>query len=930
MTNRKKLIEVALPLDEINAASFKEKKNPFLKGHPRNVHQYWSRKPLAACRAVLFASLVDDPSNDLPEDEAQVERERLFNVIRELVKWENSSDEAVLRKAHKEILRSTGGEPPAVLDPFCGGGSIPLEAQRLGLEAHGSDLNPVAVMITKALIELPPKFACQPPVNPESRKTADLSSWRGAQGLAEDVRFYGAWMREKAKERIGHLYPTGPNGETIIAWLWARTVRCPNPACGATMPLVSSFWLSKKPNRKAWVEPVVVGGTETPDGKTGVRFVVKDNQKSGAPPNPPKLGRGAKFRYLVCDQISDDAHIKAEGKAGRMGQQLMAVVAEGYRGRRYLPAAKELVPQLSAEESSFVETARQGFLSGSTPEKLTGGTCYGYGLTTWGDLFTPRQLIALGTFADLVGKARDLTRKDAFASGLSDQRAAVYADAVATYLSLSLDKLADYGNSLCSWNSENENISHLFTKQAIPMMWSFAEASTLYGGVTITNLAEGIVTALPSIDVSNNAEVRKANATEHLNLVNKPVISSDPPYYDNIGYSDVSDFFYVWLRRTLGDHHPDVFGTMLTPKEGELVASSHRFGGDKHKARQFFEEGIGKAFIRMRERANPDYPVTIYYAFKQAESEKPSANGGGDGNDHGVLAVASTGWETMLNGLIEAGFQITGTWPVRTERSARSVAIGTNALASSVVMVCRSRPENAPVASRRDFQNALRRELPGALEVMMRENIAPVDLAQVTIGPGMAIYSRYSAVLENDGTPLGVRTALQLINQQLDAVLAEQDGDLDGESRFCVAWYEQFGTGEGDYGLAETLSKAKNTSLRGLAESGVLAQRAGEVRLLKREEMPETWDPAKDDRTNAWETAQHLVKAVLKGEKTAATIVRKLGPDRAEQARQLAYRLYQICDRKKRPEEAFAYNALSQSWERVVELSRQEEEGVLF
>jgi putative DNA methylase len=922
LTYRKKLIEVALPLDEINAQSSREKNNPFLKKHPRNMHLWWARRPLAACRAVLFASLVDDPSNDLPEDEAQVERERLFEIIRELVKWENSSDENVLGMARKEILRSTGGEPPPVLDPFCGGGSIPLEAQRLGLEAHGSDLNPVAVMITKALIELPPKFAGDPPVNPESRKTADLSSWRGAQGLAEDVRFYGAWMRERAKERIGHLYPTGPEGETVIAWLWARTVRCPNPACGATMPLVSSFWLSKKPNKKAWVEPVVVGGEDTDDGRPGVRFTVKDRQTGGAPPDPPKLGRGAKFRCLVCDQISDDTHIKAEGKAGRMGQQLMAVVAEGHRGRKYLKATEE---HIAAAEQARPEWGPEQELA-NDPRNLW---CIPYGLTTFADLFTPRQLVALGTFSDLVGEGRECTCKDALASGLSEEQAAAYADAVATYLGLGLGHLSRYSCSICAWNTTNQNVVQAFGRQAIPMVWDFAESNPTNGVLDILATVDWTANALSLVLATNNGIVEQRDATNIINGTDRPVISTDPPYYDNIGYADLSDFFYVWLRRSLGEIYPEVFGTMLVPKSAELVATPYRFGGSKQKAQEFFESGLGAAFSRMREKANPDYPVTIYYAFKQAEGEKSSANGGVEGDDHGVLAVASTGWETMLTGLMGAGFQITGTWPMRTERPT-GLKVRVNALASSVVMVCRVRPADAPVASRRDFQNALRRELPGAISVMMRENIAPVDLAQATIGPGMAIYSRYSAVLENDGAPLNVRTALQLINQQLDAVLAEQDGDLDGESRFCVAWYEQFGTGEGDYGLAETLSKSKNVSVRGLEESGVLAQRGGKVRLLKREELPEAWDPATDDRTNAWETAQHLVKAVLAGEDNAAAIVKKLGPDKAEEARQLAYRLYQICDRKKRPEEAFAYNALSQSWERVIELSRQEEEGALF
>ena len=813
-----------------------------------------------------------------------------------------------------------------MLDPFCGGGSIPLEAQRLGLEAHRSDLNPVAVMITKALIELPPKFAGDPPVNPESRKSADLSSWRGAQGLAEDVRHYGAWMREQAKQRIGHLYPTGPDGETVIAWLWARTVRCPNPACGATMPLVSSFWLSKKPNKKAWVEPIVVGGDETSDRRPGVRFEVKDNQKSGTPPDPPKLGRGAKFRCLVCDQISDDTHIKAEGKAGRMSQQLMAVVAEGHRGRKYLEATKEHV---AAAEKARPEWGPEQELA-NDPRNLW---CIPYGLTTFADLFTPRQLVALGTFSDLVGKARDLARKDALSSGLPEEQAATYADATATYLAFAVDRSADFWCTIATWSPQpkNELVAHAFGRQAIPMTWDFGEVNPFSrsGGNFEGNLSF-VIKVIQTLSLGERVgNARQQDATDSVNGVNLPIISTDPPYYDNIGYADLSDFFYVWMRRSLGAVYPEVFGTMLVPKSAELVATPYRFGGSKQKAQKFFESGLGTAFARMRERANPNYPVTIYYAFKQAEGEKPSANGGMNGDDHGVLAVASTGWETMLTGLMDSGFQITGTWPMRTERPT-GMKSSVNALASSVVMVCRPRPENAPVASRRDFQNALRRELPGALAVMMRENIAPVDLAQATIGPGMAIYSRYSSVLENDGTPLNVRTALQLINQQLDAVLAEQDSDLDGESRFCVAWYEQFGVGEGDYGLAETLSKAKNTSLRGLADSGVLAQRSGKVRLLRREELSETWDPATDGHTNTWEMAQHLVKAVMRGEDNAAAIVRGLGSDRAEEARQLAYRLYQICDRKKRPEEAFAYNAPSQSWERVIELSRQKEDGALF
>lgn len=949
MTYRKKLIEVALPLDAINKESAREKS--IRHGHPSTLHLWWARRPLAACRAVLFASLVDDPSNDLPEDEALAERERLFDIIRELVKWENSSDERVLGMARKEILRSTGCNPPPVLDPFCGGGSIPLEAQRLGLEAHGSDLNPVAVMITKALIEIPPKFAGEPPVNPESRETADLSSWRGAQGLAEDVRHYGRWMRDEAEKRIGHLYPKGPNGETVIAWLWARTVRCPNPACGATMPLVRSFWLSKKPNKQAWVEPVVVGGDATHNGRLGIRFVVKDNQKDGAPPDPPKLGRGAKFRCLVCDQISDDAHIKAEGKAGRMGQQLMAVVAEGQRGRKYLEATEEHV--------AVAEKARPGW---GPEQELPDNTRWFsppiFGMTTFADLFTPRQLVALTTFSDLVGEAREEVYRDALLAGRmpaspvgearerarkdalaalarasrshdeDEERATAYADAVATYLAFAVDRLADRSSTICSWDVSRDNVRNVFARQAIPMTWDFAEANAFSGSTgNFVSMVEWVAECVDASPASINGEAHQQDATGSINGIERPLISTDPPYYDNIGYADLSDFFYVWLRRSLGSVYPEVFGTMLVPKSAELVATPYRFAGSKQQAREFFESGLGAAFARMREKANPDYPVTIYYAFKQAESEKPSANGGVGGDDHGVLAVASTGWETMLTGLMQAGFQITGTWPMRTELTNRPVATGTNALASSVVMVCLPRPADAPVASRRDFQNALRRELPGALEVMMRENVAPVDLAQATIGPGMAIYSCYSKVVEADGSPMRVRTALQIINQALDEHLSEAEGDVDPHTRFALTWFEQRGMQDGPYGDAETIAGARNVSVRGVQEAGILEARAGKVRLLPREKLAGEWDPATDGRLTDWEIVQHLIRTLnTEGETGAALLLARIG-ERGEAARDLAYRLYGICERKKWAEEALAYNGLVVSWPEITRLAAENPSG---
>ncbi len=909
MTYRKKLIEIALPLDAINKESAREKS--IRHGHPSTLHLWWARRPLAACRAVLFASLVDDPSNDLPEEEAKEERDRLFGILEELVKWENSNDENVLGRARKEIMRSTGGNPPPVLDPFCGGGSIPLEAQRLGLEAHGSDLNPVAVLITKALIEIPPKFSGLPPVNPESRdKIGNEGNWRGAQGLAEDVRYYGKWMRDEAEKRIGHLYPKGPNGETVIAWLWARTVRCPNPACGAQMPLVRSFWLSKKANKKAWIEPVV------DREKKEVQFTVRKGD--GLPPDPPKVGRGAKFCCLVCEQVSEDAHIKAEGKAGRMGQQLMAVVAEARRGREYLAPTEEHV---AAAEKAEPEWGPDQELA-NDPRNLW---CIPYGLTTFADLFTPRQLVALTTFSDLVGEAREKAREDAVTAGLSDdgvplndggKGAQAYADAVATYMAFAVDRGANYWSSLTPWGGDF--IVQTFGRQALPMVWDHAEANPLSNS---TGNWDGAITWITSclersVPATGFGLARQLDATASVNGLVQPMISTDPPYYDNIGYADLSDFFYVWLRRSLEEVYPSIFGTMLAPKSPELVATPYRFDGSRQKAQQFFEEGLGRAFARMRERANSNCPLTIFYAFKQSESETAD----------GLTAVASTGWETMLAGLLAAGFQIAGTWPMRTERD-QGLKTGTNVLAGSILMVCRPRPTEAPPATRQEFVRALRRELPDALSVMMAENVAPVDLAQSTIGPGMAIYSRYSKVVEADGSPMRVRTALQIINQSLDEHLSEAEGDVDPHTRFALTWFEQRGMQDGPYGEAETIAGARNVSVRGVQDAGILEARAGKVRLLPRERLTEEWDPATDGRLTDWEIVQHLIRALeTEGETGAARLLARIG-ERGEGARDLAYRLYGICDRKKWAEEALAYNGLVTSWPEITRLAAENPSG---
>lgn len=930
MAIRKKLIEVALPLEAINKEAAREKSIRY--GHPSTLHLWWARRPLAACRAVLFASLVDDPSSHperFPTEEAQEqERQRLFRIIEELVKWENSNNETLLNAARAEIIKSTNGDPPPVLDPFCGGGSIPLEAQRLGLEAHASDLNPVAVLITKALIEIPPKFADKPPINPEARKKLDHSkSWHGAQGLAEDVCYYGQWMRDEAEKRIGHLYPKvklpkeyGGGEATVIAWLWARTVKCPNPACGAHMPLVRSFWLSTKAGKKAWVETVV-------DKKQkAVRFEVKTGK--GEPPEGTVSRRGA--NCIVCQSSAPLAYVRGQGMQGRLGTQLMAVVAEGDRRRVYLDPDAGTAPALSQSEKNEVDRTRTGFLSGATPKHLTGGTCYGYGLTTWGSLFTPRQLVALTAFSDLVAEAREQVLADARKAGMADDGkplndggtgATAYADAVATYLGFATDRAADAWSSLVGWRISVEATRGTFARQALPMVWDFAEANPFsqscgnWSDAAVEWISQAVAHAPPG----PTAVGRQLDATAAINGITKPLVCTDPPYYDNIGYADLSDFFYVWLRRSLGKIYPDLFSTLLTPKAQELIATPYRFGGDKGQAERFFEEGLGKAFARMREAQHPDYPLPVFYAFKQAEADESAEE-----EDGQAAMPVSTGWETMLEGLLKARFAITGTWPVRTERGARSVSLGTNALASSVVLVCRPRAADAPLATRREFINALKAELPAALKNLQRGNIAPVDLAQAAIGPGMAAFSRYSKVIEADGSPMTVRTALGLINQALDEVLAEQEGEFDSDTRWAVAWFEQFGMNEGPYGVAETLSKAKNTAVSGLQDAGILVSKAGKVRLLGHSELDENWDPSTAGRLTVWEVTHQLIRALEKnGEAGATALLRKVGA-LGETARDLAYRLYGVCERKKWSQEGLAYNSLVIAWPEIVKLARAE------
>ena len=1217
---RKKLIEVALPLDAINAASAREKS--IRHGHPSTLHLWWARRPLAAARAVIFAQMVDDPSacpEEFPtEADQEKERQRLFCLIEQLVKWENTTNEVVLERARVEIRKSwrrtcaeNADHPraselfdpdtlPAFHDPFAGGGALPLEAQRLGLEAHASDLNPVAVLINKAMIEIPPKFAGRPPVNPEARRKylgtraphskeslmgartshtktpllgarasrphkswhsrgylphldqpeiiqcitfrladsvpadviaawkselaltgeevtsdprcvqlrekierfagqghgacwlqderiadqvekallhfdsvryrllswvimpnhvhalietkpgfplegvvhswksftskqinkvlgqrgqvweadyfdryirdenhlaavvdyieknpvkaglvdkasdwpwssaamnserakltgatedhaddteldgvseghADETSalpglWSGAQGLAEDVRYYGQWMRDEAEKRIGHLYPKievtsemvreRPDLKqyegrklTVIAWLWARTVKSPNPAfADVDVPLVSTFMLSIKKGKEAYVKPVIKG--------RAYRFVVtvgKPNDADAAKAGT-KLSRGS-FGCLLSGVPIRYEYIDDEANAGRMNDRLMAIVVKGDRERVYLS------PTSLAE--ALARTSKPTWKSDTPSRGTWASNAQGrrYGFRTFGDYFSPRQLVALATFSDLVAKAIERIKRDYLGAPIPEiplgttppvkdidtplrdggDGATAYAEAVGLYLAFAVDKVADRNSTVCAWVTLREHARNTFGRQAIPMVWDFAESNPLsdssgnfLGG--IASIASGLTSVAPS--VSGSAAQVDARSCD-VSLAR--IFSTDPPYFDNVGYADLSDFFYVWLRRSVRSTYPDLFATLAVPKAEELVATSYRHGS-KEEAEVFFIRGMTEAMRRIAKQTHPAFPISIYYAFKQSENK-------------GDTGISSTGWETFLEAVIESGLTVTGTWPMRTERGGRMVGIGTNALASSIVLVCRKRRLDAQLATRREFVAAMKEELPAALAYLQRGNIAPVDLAQAAIGPGMAVFTRYAKVLDAQGNPLSVGDALALINQTLDEVLAEQEGEFDADTRWAIAWFEQHGFDDGDYGVAETLSKAKNTSIDGIVEGGILASRGGKVRLLRPREMASDWNPTTDKRLTVWEAVHYLVHALeSEGESAAAELVHQLGGI-AETARELAYRLYTVCARKNRAEEARSYNGLVQSWPEIARLARERapaEQGDIF
>lgn len=940
----KKLIEVALPLDDINKEAAREKS--IRHGHPSTLHLWWARRPLAAARAVLFAQMVNDPggergwSKGLTKEQAAAKREVLFDIIRDLVKWENTTNEDVLERARAAIRQSwretcelNKGKPgfdpdrlPAFHDPFAGGGAIPLEAQRLGLESYASDLNPVAVMINKAMIEIPPRFANTKPIGPiPEGETPQLiqREWHGAQGLSEDVRRYGHWMREEAKKRIGHLYPQveitremtqerpdllpyAGKKLTVIAWLWARTVKSPNPEFSdVDVPLASTFVLSQKPGHEAYVQPII-------EGKS-YHFAVKVGKPPKEAENGTKLSAKATFKCLMTNAPMDKEYVKSELLHQRGSVRMLAIVCEGTKGRIYISPLKDTCPVINSSDISFKPT-------NPISEDRRAFTPPDYGMPTYGDLFTPRQLLALDTFSDLAQDARTKAIIDAKAAGMDDDGirlrdggngATAYGDAIAVYLAFTVDKCLNLGTTITTWMNDRGAFRETFARQALPMTWDFAEANILGDSsgnfMTPIDKISKSITFLPGLLDGKAIQI----PAQFQNVSMNKVISTDPPYYDNVGYADLSDFFYVWMRRSLRDIYPELFATMAVPKAEELIAAPYRRGG-KEKAEAFFLDGMTEAMHNLAVQAHPAFPVTIYYAFKSSDTDD--------------IGTSNTGWETFLDAVLKAGFEVTGTWPMNTEGKGRLRAKSSNALDSSIILVCRKRAEDAMETDRRDFLNELRETMPGALRDMMGKDgvsspIAPVDLAQAAIGPGMEIFSKYKAVLNADGSAMSVHDAMIEINKQITDYLNPEGTGFDGETLFCNDWFQENGWSENAYGLADVLARAKGTSVERVKDAGVISAEGGKVQLLNWNDYPEEYDPSKDKHRPTWEALHHLIRKLnASGEKSAGELLAKM-PEASEDIRQLAYFLYTMCERKGNAEDARYYNELMTSWHAIVAAS---------
>jgi putative DNA methylase len=885
---KKKLIEVALPLDEINAASKADKGRAH--GTLKNLHKWFAPMPVPAWRALLFAALVDDPEDDN-------RRVYLLDVIKRLVaNGADLPDNETLAEARRILAAQFPEGLPMVHDPFCGGGSTLVEAQRLGLETLASDLNPVPVLITRTLTQLLPKITGLQPIHPESRKAGTALSFDdemgkyspktyvGIEGLTCDVLHYAGQIRDAARQRLSNYYPAS-TGETVVAWLWGRTATCPNPTCGVDTVLTTTWWLSKRKNDMAWIEPRIENGVVELDVITG--------QRSGEAPAAPKSPRGASFQCLGCLNPLPEDVLESQAEECGLGLRMTAIVVEKEGGRRTYrkPTQAEIdCATVSVEDYDVPETVPVS----------DGGSRNRFGLNMQSDLYTSRQLATMSVLATLVAETYDRVVRD---GGTLE-----WASAVTSMLGLGVGRFAQFASSQARWTvrSNVSSFEGAFPRNDIPMTWDFYEINPFGdAGPSWTQTFISTTRALRNV-VSDGRGVAVIGDARRVVTPRPALVATDPPYFDAIGYADLSDYFYVWHRRALKRVHPDLYTTMAAPKQGELTAIAAHHGNDRQMARNYFIDGFTDTFRNLQASLAPGLPMIVVYASREQKG----------GNDE------QTRWSSILTSIVNADMEITGTWPILGTTDRRMVGQGSNVVATYIAMTCRPRLSEAQTTSLADFNRALRRELAVSIRDLQAASILPVDLAQAAMGPGMQIYSRYRSVLDQSGHPVPVEHALRLINAALGEVLDEQEGELDPDSRFAVRWWETYGWTAAPFGEADKTARPLGISADDVLRAKVAESIGGKVFLLGSGELDNQWVPSADIRPTAWEAVHHLAHRLIDkgGELEAARLMAVLG-NLQDPAMALVYRLHDIAANKGRTGDQERYNALINSWAELMKLS---------
>ncbi len=777
-------IEADFPVKEVSEESAREKN--IRHGHISTLHIWWARRPLASSRASIYAALTP-----APKDEA--ERIKKAKFIHELSKWENSLNKDLIERARKEILEANGGVPPKVLDPFAGGGAIPLEALRLGCETYASDLNPVAVLIEKATLEYPQKYG-----QPKKVKTGDLSIHKEVNPLLEDVKKWGNWVLEEAKKGIGKFYPADPDGSIPVGYIWARTVKCQNPSCGVEIPLVRQTWLARKENKKVAYKVIPKGNK--------IEFEIVGVSHDSPIDFDPETGTVSRAKVICpcCGSGLSDKEVRKQFQEGKAGQRMVAVVLHGgnspSKGKRYrLATEKDL--EIFKEAERYLEKKRQKLFAEwgfdpvpdepIPPKETLGFRVQRYGILKWGDLFNSRQKLALITFVE---KVREVANSQwAIANSQWATANREYAKGVISYLAIGVNRLADYNSVLCIWHTTKELLAHTFGRQALGMVWDYFELNPF--SESTGNWEESFEYVFRVVkhssafnSFSDNITQASATSLPHPDNYFDAVIT-DPPYYDNVPYSYLSDFFYVWLKRTIGDSYPDLFSTPLTPKTEEIVAYSHGEGGFEG-GKKFFENMISKAFREIYRVLKPEGIACIVFAHKSTEA-----------------------WETIINALLNSGLYLTASWPVHTEMKARLRASESAALASSIYMVCRKRTENK-TAYLNEIKPSIEQRIKEKLDQFWNEGIGGSDFFISAIGPAMEVFGKYESVEKLSGEKVSAKELLEYIRKivseyALSQILKSPElGGIDEETRFYLLWRWTYNSAKVHFDDARKLAQA--------------------------------------------------------------------------------------------------------------------------